>query len=214
VRRETANDKRETSNVKRQTLPVSVVQISLLFAGMMVNISFAAIVNYNFISMALGTALAGELNHEAAGTRKLLSRIPEDKLDWKPHDKSMPLGRLACHVAELPQWVKLILEQDAFNMVPGAFNRLKAATTEELLQQFDERIQEAADMLSETADERFQTKWSFVKNGVAAYELPRKIAVRQMVMNHIVHHRAQLTVYLRLLNVPVPGLYGPSADEQ
>jgi uncharacterized damage-inducible protein DinB len=164
--------------------------------------------------MASGASFTGELKHEAAGTRKLLSRIPEDKLDWKPHDKSMTLGRLACHVAELPQWVKIILEQDAFNMVPGAFNRLKASTKEELLQQFDERIQEAADILSATDDERFLTKWSFAKNGVTVRELPRKIAVRQMVMNHIVHHRAQLTVYLRLLNVPVPGLYGPSADEQ
>jgi uncharacterized damage-inducible protein DinB len=164
--------------------------------------------------MASGASFAGELKHEAAGTRKLLSRIPEDKLHWKPHDKSMTLGRLACHVAELPQWVKIILEQDAFNMVPGAFNRLKASTNEELLQQFDERIQEAADILSATDDERFLTKWSFAKNGVTVRELPRKIAVRQMVMNHIVHHRAQLTVYLRLLNVPVPGLYGPSADEQ
>jgi len=164
--------------------------------------------------MALGASFTGELTHEAAGTRKLLSRIPEDKLDWKPHDKSMTLGRLACHVAELPQWVKLIVEQDSFNMVPGALNRLKAATTEELLQQFDECIQEAADILSATADDQFQAKWIFAKNGIAVYELPKKIAVRQMVMNHIVHHRAQLTVYLRLLDVPVPGLYGPSADEQ
>lgn len=163
--------------------------------------------------MSIGTTFTGELKHEAMGTRKLLSRLPEDKFDWKPHDKSMTLGRLACHVAELPQWVKIILEQDMFDMVPGAFNRIKATTNEQLLKQFELNIQEAADLLSATTDERFQTKWIFAKNGITVYELPRKIAVRQMVLNHIVHHRAQLTVYLRLLDVPVPGLYGPSADE-
>ena len=163
--------------------------------------------------MSLGTAFTAELKHEAAGTRKLLSGIPEDKFDWKPHEKSMSLGRLACHVAELPQWVKIILEQDVFNMIPGAFNRINVSTTGELLNQFEKCIQDAADLLSVATDEQFQTKWTFAKNGKTVYELPRKIAVRQMVLNHIIHHRAQLTVYLRLLDVPVPGLYGPSADE-
>lgn len=163
--------------------------------------------------MSLGTAFTGELKHEAAGTKKILSAIPEDKFDWKPHEKSMSLGRLACHVAELPQWVRIILEQDVYNMVPGSFNRLTASSIEDLLKQFEKCIQEAADILLVTTDEQFQTKWIFAKNGMTVYELPRKTAIRQMVLNHIIHHRAQLTVYLRLLEVPVPGLYGPSADE-
>lgn len=164
--------------------------------------------------MSLSTVLSAEIKYTSAATRRMLERVPDDRFDWKPHEKSMTLGRLASHVAELTQWIKLILNESGFDFASQRFNRRKAANREELLDIFDENIKEALSILDTASDEQLNEKWKMHNGGNILFNLPRKIAVRELVMNHIIHHRGQLSVYLRLLDVPVPGMYGQSADEK
>lgn len=164
--------------------------------------------------MALHTAFVNELRHEAANTRKILERIPEDQWNWKPHDKSSTLGKLACHIAELPRWADQIVSKPEFDIVKDHFDRVSVTSKSELIATFDAIIKQTTAILENTKDEEFSSGWTFKRGGVTAFELPRTLAIRNMVLNHIVHHRGQLSVYLRLLNVPVPGMYGPSADEK
>lgn len=164
--------------------------------------------------MSLNTALIGELKHEGTNTRKLLERVPSGSMDWAPHERSMKLGRLAKHIAELNLWVERILNSDEFDFATASFNNLMPENTEAILKIFDEKLAEAAAALETATEERLNEKWIVKRGGHVMFELPRKIALRSFAYNHIYHHRGQLTVYLRLLNVPVPGLYGPSADER
>ncbi|HEX5026713.1 MAG TPA: DinB family protein [Agriterribacter sp.] len=164
--------------------------------------------------MAIITSLIGELKHEASNTRKILLCVPDEMFDWKPHEKSMSLSQLANHIAELPRWIHYMMTGTGFNFVQEPFKRLKATSKSELIEGFDAIIREAVELLEKANDEELAVQWKLSRGEVVIFELPRKVAIRNLVMNHIIHHRGQLSVYLRLLNVPVPGLYGPSADER
>lgn len=164
--------------------------------------------------MPLNATFIGELKHESSNTRKMLARVPEDKFDWKPHEKSMTLGRLSCHVAEITQWVDYIINDAEFDFATKAFNRRKAASNKELMGIFEDNLTKALSLLESSSDEVLNTSWIMRRGEFISFNLPRKAAIRNIVMNHILHHRGQLSVYLRLLNVAVPGMYGPSADER
>lgn len=161
----------------------------------------------------LGAAFLAELDNEAKVARQCLERVPAEKFDWKPHEKSMTMGRLATHVAEMFGWTKETCKQDVLDFATADYTPFEPKTTEELLAFFDDHIVRAKAILAETSDETFMTDWT-MRNGETVYFTMPKVAVmRTFVMNHIVHHRGQLTVYLRLNDIPVPSLYGPSADE-
>ncbi len=165
--------------------------------------------------MAVKDAFIAELNFESSLTRKMLERVPMDKKDWKPHEKSMPLGRLATHIAETIHWVTAIIHIDDFDFQKDyTFKPESAASSEDLIKRFETHLQTALGDLSKMNDADFDTIWT-VRNGEQVmYQLPKKVAIRGWAFSHLIHHRGQLSVYLRLLDVPVPGMYGPSADEQ
>ena len=165
------------------------------------------------ITGRLATAFLGELENEAKVTRQVLERVPMDKLDWKPHEKSMTMGRLAVHCAEMFGWTKETLKSDVLDFANMDMKPFEPGSTDELLAYFDDLIAKAKVILSETSDETFLTDWT-MRNGEQIYMTMPKVAVmRSFVMNHIIHHRGQLSVYLRLNDIPVPSIYGPSADE-
>jgi uncharacterized damage-inducible protein DinB len=166
------------------------------------------------ISMSLNTALIGELKHEGASTRKMLERIPADKFNWRPHDKSMTLGKLAKHIAELNMWIGRILQSDEFDFATAKFNLEVPEDTAGLLRVFEEKTAEANSALENATDEDFNKIWVIKRGEHIMFQLPKKIALRSFAYNHIYHHRGQLSVYLRMLDLPVPGMYGPSADEK
>jgi uncharacterized damage-inducible protein DinB len=159
-----------------------------------------------------GSALIPELEHEASLTRKTLERVPFDKGDWKPHDKSMSLLELACHVADIPSWFDVTLNQDVFEM-EGPYETPKAEDVEGLLEIFDRNIASAREALSQASGEDLMGLWTMKADGEVVLSMPRAAVLRGFCFNHAVHHRAQLGVYFRLLDVPVPSIYGPSADE-
>jgi uncharacterized damage-inducible protein DinB len=161
----------------------------------------------------LAAAFLAELDNEAKVTRQCLERVPADKFDWKPHEKSMTFGRLASHIVEMFGWTTATLKQDVLDFATMDYKPFEPSSTEELLAFFDERIAEAKSTLGATSDEQFMTDWT-MRNGEQVYFTMPKVAVmRSFVMNHIIHHRGQLSVYLRLNDIPVPAIYGPSADE-
>jgi len=163
--------------------------------------------------MSLSQSLLPEFDQEMAGTRRVLERVPADKLSWQPHDKSMSFGRLAVHVAELPSWTTLTLNTSELDFAATPDNPAKAETTEDLLNIFDKASSEARAALAGVSDEELFKPWALRNGEHEIFKMPKIAVLRGMVMNHIIHHRAQLTVYLRLNDIPVPGLYGPSADE-
>lgn len=164
-------------------------------------------------SGCLAMAFLGELENEAKTTRAVLERVPADKFDWQPHEKSMKMGRLAVHVAEMFGWTKVTLKSDVLDFSTMDMTPFEPRTTDELLAFFDDQIANAKAILAETSDETFMTDWT-MRNGETVYFTMPKVAVmRTFVMNHIIHHRGQLSVYLRLNDIPVPSIYGPSADE-
>ena len=162
--------------------------------------------------MARKDGLISELQHEAATTRKVLERIPAETFDWKPHEKSMTMGQLSAHVADMFSWVSATLDTDGLDFAAG-YNQPNPATTEELTALFDKNVAAATASLQKTDDENFMQNWT-LRSGEQVFFTMMKIQVlRGMVMNHIIHHRGQLSVYLRMNDIPVPGMYGPSADE-
>jgi uncharacterized damage-inducible protein DinB len=163
--------------------------------------------------MSLCEPLAAELQREAATTRRMLERVPEDKFGWKPHEKSMPLGRLAGHVAELPTLIAPALTQNELDFAVGSFQPFSPTSVAELLERFDGNVAAAAGLLKNQTDERMHETWRLRSGEQVFFESPRTVVIRSMVLNHIVHHRGQLSVYLRLLGVPLPSVYGPTADE-
>lgn len=163
--------------------------------------------------MRISDALLAELNQEAVSTRKTLERVPDDKWDWRPHEKSMPIGLLASHVAELAKWGPMTLQTEELSFNTGEYKPWLAKNHNELVAKFDEGLAEFRKALQDCPDEEMGVPWKFIMDGQLVFELPRAAVLRSMVFNHLVHHRAQLGVYLRLLNVPVPSAYGPSADE-
>jgi uncharacterized damage-inducible protein DinB len=166
--------------------------------------------------MSISQSMLPELEHELAGTRRTLERVPFDKADWRPHPKSFSIAQLASHIANLPTWMKMTIDIDNLDLGglgPAALNPL-ATSHEELMAKFDRSAAEAKAALAAASDERLLAPWSLSNGPVTYFTMPRVAAIRGFIMNHNVHHRAQLTVYLRMLDVPVPSLYGPSADEQ
>jgi uncharacterized damage-inducible protein DinB len=164
--------------------------------------------------MAQKDALIAELKSEAANTRKMLERVPQDKFGWKPHDKSMTIGRLASHIAEIPVWVNRTLEATEFDFTTMPALRNTYENTAALLKVFDERQAEAIAVLQNASDDMLQENYTLRRGEQVFAVMPRKVLIRNFSLNHIVHHRGQLSVFLRLLDVPVPGMYGPSADEK
>ncbi|MGD0361146.1 MAG: DinB family protein [Bryobacteraceae bacterium] len=162
-------------------------------------------------------ALLPEFDHEMASTRKVLERCPEDKYGWKPHPKSFSMGSLATHIANMTGWTVDVIEKDSFDFAPpGAppYKEEPVASRQELLAAFDKQVAAARAALATASDEHLAKTWSLLGGGVTVFSMPRMVCIRSFVMNHTIHHRAQLTVYLRLNDVPVPAIYGPSADEQ
>lgn len=164
-------------------------------------------------SNMIASALIAEMEQEAAVARTCLERVPADKFDWKPHEKSMAFGRLAVHIAEMFNWTAVTLQQSELDFAKFDYKPFEPSTTGELVESLDKNVAEAIDVLRNTTDDVFLENWT-MRNGETVYFTMPKIAVmRSFVMNHIVHHRGQLSVYLRLNDIPVPALYGPSADE-
>ena len=152
-----------------------------------------------------------EMEEEAAATRKLFERVPEDKLAWKPHSKSWSLGQLALHVAGIPGGVSPMTAVD--ELEAPTFEQREATSRAELLETLERGLQTAREILSAMDDERLKTPWTLRANGRVLMTIPRGALIRTILLNHYYHHRGQLVVYLRLLNVPVPSVYGPTADE-
>ena len=164
--------------------------------------------------MSLNEPLVSELQHEAQSTRKMLERVPEDKHSGKPHEKSMALGDLASHLAELPLLIVSIIDNNELDISKDDYRIKMAANNKELLQKFDENLSKVIESLKNASDENLLGNWKLRSGEQIFFEMPRIACIRGMVLNHIVHHRGQLSVYLRLLDVPLPGIYGPTADEQ
>lgn len=161
----------------------------------------------------LSHAFIAELQHEAKATKRILERVPTEKFDFKPHEKSMSIGRLAAHVAELPGFLNSVLTMDEVDFAKGHFKPLHATTQEELLSGFQQHIDEVVQSLQNTSDEQMHANFTLRSGDYEIATVPRIVAIRSMALNHIIHHRGQIAVYLRLLDIPVPGMYGPSADE-
>jgi uncharacterized damage-inducible protein DinB len=162
--------------------------------------------------MPLNQALLPEFDHEMAGTRKSLERVPVDKFGWKPHQKSMTLGELATHLATINQWAEAIIGQESFD-VANAPAPPKLESQSEVLEAFDKGTAGARKAIAGASDEQLMKTWSLLRGGQAIFSLPRIGVLRSFILNHTIHHRAQLGVYLRMNDVPVPSIYGPSADE-
>ena len=156
--------------------------------------------------------LVKELEQEALTTRKMLLQVPDDKFGWKPHEKSMALYQLATHVAELPSWVTMTLNTDELDFATSPYQQEKIGSKADLLSFFERTLADGKAHLSKAKDEQLQPNWT-LRNGEEIYSVSTKAEVIRMTYCQIVHHRAQLGVYLRLLNIPIPGSYGPSADE-
>lgn len=159
-----------------------------------------------------GAMFIPEFEHEAALTRKTLERVPLEQGDWKPHEKSFTLRQLASHLATIPSWTAVTLQQDELDMDPDD-QAPQFDTREAMLDAFDRSVEEARQVLADTSGEQLMGTWTLKSGGATVLSMPRLAVLRGFVLNHAVHHRAQLGVYLRLLGVPVPSIYGPSADE-
>ncbi len=166
--------------------------------------------------MSIADALLPEFDLEMAGTRKTLERVPYDKFDWKPHEKSMTMGALATHLGNIPTWAIYTLADDSLDLAPGGEPMPQmepAKSREDLLKTFDENISKARAAIAAASDQDLFKPWSLLRAGNTLMTMPKMAVLRGFVMSHNIHHRAQLGVYLRLNDIPVPSIYGPSADE-
>ena len=167
--------------------------------------------------MPIAQSLIGEFDHEMANTRKTLERVPDEKFNWKPHPKSMSLGALAGHIAFIPHWAKITIDTAQFDPMPEGQPVVRPPelkTRAEVLAFFDKNVPEARAAIAGASDEVLMAPWSFTRQGRPVFTMPRVGVLRAMIFSHTIHHRAQLGVYLRLNDIAVPALYGPSADEQ
>jgi uncharacterized damage-inducible protein DinB len=162
--------------------------------------------------VALKDAILAEYDHEMAATRRVLERIPDSKLTWKPHDKSRTLGALGLHVANLPNWGELILDRFSVDLAEAPAINMEPESRSSILAAFDASRAKTRKLLDKT-DAELAAMWSLKREGHEVFSLPRSAAFRTFVLSHIVHHRGQLSVYLRLNDISVPAVYGPSADE-
>jgi len=162
--------------------------------------------------MPFSQTLLPEFDEEMKNTRKILECVPDGKFDYKPHPKSMTLGELATHVAGLPSWTNFTLDTEELNLAPD-FKPELLTSRAGLLERFDKGVASAREKIAAASDEDWQVTWTFKFDGNTIFSMPRAMVMRSTIMNHLVHHRAQLGVYLRLNDVAIPGMYGPSADE-
>jgi uncharacterized damage-inducible protein DinB len=162
--------------------------------------------------MAIKDGVLAEYDHEMGTTRKLLDRLPDDRLSWKPHEKSMTLGGLATHLANLPYWGDMILNRPMFDLAEAPPNLQARTSRAEVLSLFDDKVKATRGWLDKT-DAELVAPWTLKRGGQQMFTMPRMAAFRSFVLSHSIHHRGQLSVYLRLNDVPVPAIYGPSADE-
>ena len=161
----------------------------------------------------LNKALAMEITHEAVQTRKMLERVPLGQSDWKPHNKSMHLGKIANHLAGIIGYIPIILGTSSLDITKAKLPLGNATNMEALLADFDRHVEEAIEALNKTDESTLREPWSLTNGERNIFTLPKVAALRSMSISHLIHHRGQLSVFLRLLDVPVPGMYGPSADE-
>jgi uncharacterized damage-inducible protein DinB len=153
-----------------------------------------------------------QLDQEAVTTRKMLSLVPTEKLSWKPHEKSMLMKNLATHIAELPTWIPMTLNTDELDFAQNAYKPIEISNSQELLDLFEKSLIQGREALKNGKEEALEKPWT-LRNGAQIYSTTPKRDVIRMTMSQIIHHRAQLGVYLRLLHIPIPGSYGPSADD-
>lgn len=166
--------------------------------------------------MSYAETILPEFDQEMGNTRKVLERVPEDKWDWKAHPKSNTIGWNANHLAEIPGWVEVTLKQTEWDFAPPGgepYQTPTLRTREEVLSVFDQNVAAGRKAISEAKDEEMNQTWTLLFGGTPIYSAPRSATMRSFILNHLIHHRAILCVYLRLNDVPVPGLYGPSGDE-
>ena len=161
--------------------------------------------------MPIKDALLAEFDHEMATTRKLLDRLRDDKLSWKPHAKSMSMGGLGTHLSNLPLWAGNVMNEASFDLANTGRSQERTSRAE-ILNAFDEHTKNARQWMDKT-DAEYTSRWSLLRGGQEMFSLPRIAALRSFVFSHIIHHRGQLSVYLRLNDIPVPPIYGPTADE-
>lgn len=158
--------------------------------------------------------LQDELDRELSATRAIIEAVPGDRLDWQPHPKSMTLNRLACHTVEVIGWAHEMINMDQFNMKPSEYKALSVSNSAELLSQFESKAKVAREAMASITQEQLDGTWEMQADGKTFIKDQRASVLRTWLFSHLVHHRAQLTVYLRLLEVPVPMVYGPTADVQ
>ena len=166
--------------------------------------------------MKISETLLPEFDREMANTRKTLERVPDDKLDWTPHEKSMTMRSLSSHLSNLAGWPVYVIERDSLDLAPVGEEPLRTQpvnSAQEAVEMFDKNVAAARAAIAGVSDEDLLKPWSLLAGEKNLFTMPRIAMLRGMVMNHIIHHRAQLGVYLRLNDVPVPSIYGPSADE-
>src|SRR5262245_23507887 len=166
--------------------------------------------------MSMSQAILPEYDQEMANTRKVLERIPEDKLEWKAHQKSNTIGWVGAHLANIPAWTVMTLDRDSLDIAPKGeepYRNPPIDSVREILDRFDKNVLAGRAAIVAASDDHLLKPWSLLSGGETLFTMPRIAVLRSFVLNHSIHHRAHLCVYLRLNNVPVPGLYGPSADE-
>lgn len=163
--------------------------------------------------MTFAEKFLAEFDAEAATTRKMFERVPDAQLSWKPHEKSMSLGRLAGHTAEMPGWMVNTIELDSYGADPSTYKAFEASSQKELIDTFQRYAAEARKALTGVTDDHLQKTWTLTVAGRQIFSTPRYAVLQSFLLNHMIHHRGQLSVYLRLLDIPVPGMYGPTADE-
>jgi uncharacterized damage-inducible protein DinB len=164
--------------------------------------------------MTIIASLTREFENEAQTTRKHFERLPSDKLEWRPHEKSFTAGGLASHIVECISWVDSIFNLPEFDFDPAAYKPYQATSAADLLKTFDDKVRSGKQVLEGVDEETIMQPWRLKMMGRLMFEKPRADVFRDFTLSHVIHHRGQFSVYLRLLNVPVPGSYGPSADEQ
>ena len=164
--------------------------------------------------MTIADAMLQEFLHESGVTRKLLERLPEDKLNWKPHEKSMTLARLATHLAEIPQWADIVVNKDFFDMSSRDYTPSALDTRAAILESFEKHIKKFKEVMEGKSDEVMMGRWQLRHGDQVSLDLPKAAVLRSFILSHIIHHRGQLSVYLRENNVALPSIYGPSADEK
>ena len=163
--------------------------------------------------MKITEVMAGEFRSEAQTTERVLHKVPQDKLGWRPHPRSLSLGQLALHIAAVPGRLAGMLENDEIQVTPDAFRINEPKNTEEILDAFQQSTRDAQAFFDKMTEEKAAGSFTFKQNGKTIFSQPRAAVARMIMMSHVYHHRGQLAVYLRMLDVPVPSIYGPSADE-